>query len=150
MNNDASGNTYMYFGFQSTCQDLARFGYLFLRGGEWEGAQVLPEGWVDQATGQPSQELNAAYGYLWWLNRTGPVPSLFGGESIGADVAEPAERQLIPEAPDTMYWAQGLGGQTVQVDPETDTVVVRLGTGDLSAQYGSANTSRVATEALEP
>lgn len=150
MNKDASGHTYMYFGLQSTCQDLARFGYLFLRGGEWEGTQVLPEAWVDEATGQPSQELNAAYGYLWWLNRIGPVPSLFGGESIGADVAEAAERQLVPGAPDTMYWAQGLGGQTIQVDPETDTVVVRLGTGNMSAQYGSANTSRVVTEALEP
>jgi len=47
-----------------------------------------------------------------------------------------------------MYWARGLGGQVVQVDPGSDTVVVRLGPGDRSSTYGQANTARVVTEAL--
>lgn len=47
-----------------------------------------------------------------------------------------------------MYWALGLGGQVLQVDPGSGTVVVRLGTGDITATYGPANTSRVVTEAL--
>jgi CubicO group peptidase (beta-lactamase class C family) len=30
--------------------DMARFGYLYLRGGEWDGMQVVPEAWVETAT----------------------------------------------------------------------------------------------------
>src|SRR6266545_4607174 len=73
MTHDPSGNTNMFFGVQSTCEDMARFGYLFLRNGRWAGTQVVPQPWVDAATGQPSQPINAAYGYLWWLNRIDPI-----------------------------------------------------------------------------
>jgi hypothetical protein len=56
-----------------------------------------------------------------------------------------------------MYWALGFGGQVVQVDPGSDTVVVRLGAADeLSAisgpgnagGYGPADTAKVVTQAL--
>ena len=32
-----------------TAQDFARFGLLYLRGGTWDGRQLLPESWVDAA-----------------------------------------------------------------------------------------------------
>jgi CubicO group peptidase (beta-lactamase class C family) len=64
MTMDPSGNsTNAFFGMQSTCEDLARFGYLFLREGAWDGEQIVPAAWVEEATGAPSQEHNAAYGY---------------------------------------------------------------------------------------
>jgi hypothetical protein len=47
-----------------------------------------------------------------------------------------------------MYWARGLGGQVVQVDEASDTVVVRLGPGDRNSTYTQAHTARVVTEAL--
>lgn len=56
--------------------------------------------------------------------------------------------QLAPGAPQDMYWARGLGGQVVQVDPGSDTVVVRLGGGDLTTTYGHADTAKVVTDAL--
>jgi hypothetical protein len=55
---------------------------------------------------------------------------------------------MVPTAPEDMFWALGLGGQIVQVDPGSGTVVVRLGTGDRAAAYGPGNTARVVTEAL--
>jgi CubicO group peptidase (beta-lactamase class C family) len=146
MTPDPAGNTNTFFGMQSTCEDLARFGYLFLRQGTWDGTEVVPADWVEAATGAPSQDLNAGYGYLWWLNRVGPQPGL--GNGTGAATEEAAEGQAVPDAPEDMYWALGLGGQVVQVDPGSDTVVVRLGSGNLSPTYGNHDTARFVTEAL--
>jgi CubicO group peptidase (beta-lactamase class C family) len=147
MTGDPAGNTNMFFGMQSTCQDMARFGYLFLRNGNWDGDQVVPEEWVAEATGQPSQDINAAYGYLWWLNTTGPQAGA-AGVTTEQDAAEAEPAQLVPGAPEDMYWALGLGGQVIQVHPETDTVVVRLGTPQTEQTFGARFASQVVTEAL--
>lgn len=147
MTHDPAGNTNTFFGLQSTCEDLARFGYLFLRRGEWDGAKVVPEDWVEAATGRSSQDINAAYGYLWWLNRPGPLTDPLNPLSREDSETAP-HRQLAEGAPEDMYWALGLGGQIVQVDPGSDTVVVRLGPGDPGAPYNQTDTARVVTEAL--
>jgi len=56
MTADPAGNTNTFFGVQTTCEDLARFGYLFLRQGRWGDDQVVPWSWVRAAVGRPSQE----------------------------------------------------------------------------------------------
>ena len=147
MTHDGAGNTNTFFGVRSTCQDMARFGYLFLRTGRWSGSQVVPAEWVAAATGQASQDINAAYGYLWWLNRVGPITDPLHPMTLEQAATAP-HRQMVPSASADMYWARGLGGQVVQVDAGSDTVVVRLGTGDTSSTYGQGNTARVVTEAL--
>jgi CubicO group peptidase (beta-lactamase class C family) len=152
LTHDRAGNTNMYFGMRSTCEDLARFGHLFLSNGMWDGRQVVPENWVEAATGRPSQQLNAAYGYLWWLNRRGPVldASAAGTGQRGNEVqgGDAPDGRLVESAPEDMYWAIGLGGQIVQVDPGSDTVVVRLGPGRGNSDYGPADTAKVVTDAL--
>jgi CubicO group peptidase (beta-lactamase class C family) len=156
MSTDQAGGTATFTGLHTTCEDLARFGYLFLRGGEWDGTQVVPADWVAEATGRPSTDLNAAYGYLWWINREGPVLSDPLVATSAAEAAQMAPSRLVPGVPDDMYWALGLGGQVVQVDPGSDTVVVRLGPPSLSTRtgpgntgsYGPSDTARVVTEAL--
>ena len=45
MSEDGAGNTNVYFGMASTCQDVARFGLLFLQDGDWDGEQIVPEAW---------------------------------------------------------------------------------------------------------
>ena len=147
MTHDPGGNTNMFFGVQSTCQDMARFGYLFLRNGVWAGTRIVPQEWVDAATDHASQEINAAYGYLWWLNRSGPVTDPLHPMTREQAATAP-HVQLVPSARADMYWAIGLGGQIVQVDAGSDTVVVRLGTGDRNSGYGPGATARVVTEAL--
>ncbi len=157
MSPDPSGNTIVSSGLRSTCEDLARFGYLFLHDGQWNGTQIVPAEWVHAATAQPSQALNAAYGLLWWLNRTGAINANPLHPSSAAEAAALTPSRLLPTAPEAMYWALGFGGQVVQVDPGSDTVVVRLGAADeLSAisgpgnagGYGPADTAKVVTQAL--
>src|SRR5215207_2524174 len=147
MTTDGAGNTNTYFGLRSSCEDLARFGYLFLREGRWEDEQVVPAEWVEAATGSPSQEINAGYGYLWWVNEEGPITGPLNPMTVEQAATAP-HRRVVPTAPADMYWAQGLGGQVVQVDPGADTGVDRLGPGTAGATDGMANTSRVVTEAL--
>jgi len=149
MTADASGrSTQTFFGMQSTCPDLARFGQLFAQKGEWDGEQLLPRSWVQDAVGRSSQDLNSGYGLLWWVNREGPqlapVEEAGGGGRSG---------QLVPGAPADLYAALGFGGQVVMVDPGSGTVVVRLGTlgtgaSPTSGAYSLGNAAKVVTEAL--
>lgn len=151
INRDASGNTLTFMGVQSTCRDLARFGTMMLRDGRWGDEQVLSEQWVEDSTGRSSQEHNAAYGWLWWLNRPGPV--LGAVQASGGEGVEPRDR-LVPGAPEDMFFALGLGGQTIAVDPGSGTVVTRMApSGDIGDSldepgFGAKQAALVATEAV--
>ncbi len=147
---DRAGNAQLFEGIESTCRDMARFGVLMLERGRWRGKQLVSPAWVQQATGRSSTRLNAAYGYLWWLNREGVIPSVTAATSLQS--AAGAERgRLVPGAPASMYWALGLGNQLIQVDPASRTVVVRLGTASplpVPPTFGPAAASTVVTTAL--
>ena len=172
---DAAGNPLTFMGVQSNCRDLARFGELMLRDGDWDGETIVDADWVAQATGRSSQELNSAYGWLWWVNRPGTVlgalqatgaPGTLTGEAdAGAQpLTEPgsstpsgeggvddAPTQLVPGAPEDMFWALGFGNQVLAVDPGSHTLVVRLGPprGPADApKFDARASARVVTEAL--
>jgi CubicO group peptidase (beta-lactamase class C family) len=126
---DGAGNPLTYQGVTASCRDLARFGYLYLRGGRWAGGvQVVPEAWVVDST-TTSTPLNVAYGYMWWLNHAGHyvLPS--------SPLRQEADGQLVAGAPAELFAAVGAFGQLVIVDPTREYVVVRLGaqsaSGDL-------------------
>jgi CubicO group peptidase (beta-lactamase class C family) len=82
-------------------EDHARFGYLFLRDGNWDGKQLISKDWIKMAR-QPS-EANDSYGYLWWLNQ---------GE------------QKVEGVPESLYFASGFGGNLIIIDPEHDLLIV--------------------------
>ena len=103
----------------------------------------MSSAWVKDATGHSSQELNAAYGYLWWLNRKGVIGSpLVATDLSKAQNPTTTKGQIVPGAPDDMFWALGLGNQIVQVDPGSKTVVVRLGTAEARAAATHLRTGR--------
>ncbi|WP_235498099.1 serine hydrolase [Frankia sp. R43] len=152
MTTDAAGNTLTFMGLQSTCRDIARLGYLMLAHGNWNGEQIVSGDWVDAATGTSSTEMNAAYGYLWWLNREGVLAQPLAASDISA-AADTTKKNgsLVPGAPADMFWAIGLGNQILQIDPGSGTVVVRLGTPEarpVPPTFGTAEAARVVTEAL--
>ena len=112
---DPAGNTLTFMGAQMSCRDMARFGLLNLRAGEWDGEEIVPADFVAEAT-RPSTELNPGYGLLWWL---------FGTDTD--ELVETAPGQdAIPGGEPRAYAALGLGGQIVVVIPEHDLVVTRL------------------------
>ena len=91
------GSSYVY----ATAQDFARFGWLYLNDGMWNGTRILPEGWVDHGRTwvATDPENNTGYGAHWWLP---------------------------PAVPGSMA-AFGYEGQFTFVVPDRDLVVVRLG-----------------------
>jgi CubicO group peptidase (beta-lactamase class C family) len=98
---DTEGGLYL------TPRDLAKFAYLYLRDGMWEGKRILPEGWAAASTRplvgtgiNPAKERK--YGYQWWL-----LPHTAEGRYA--------------------YAAIGYGGQLAIVVPELDLIAVFTG-----------------------
>jgi CubicO group peptidase (beta-lactamase class C family) len=65
-------------GLSITTEDIARFGQLLLQKGVWQGQQLLPEAWVNEATSfqvsngnDPQSDWTQGYGYQFWRCRHG-------------------------------------------------------------------------------
>jgi CubicO group peptidase (beta-lactamase class C family) len=96
---DPHGNNYGGYGLKLTAREMARFGFLFLNDGCWEGRRILAPGWVESATG-PEEDTpwgKGTYGYLWWRTTFDGRPAYFAG---------------------------GWGGQHIIIVPSLDLVVV--------------------------
>lgn len=89
-----------------------------LNKGKWNGAQIINETYFNQAT-NTSQNINLAYGYLWWLNGKAsyhlPQTQLV---FIGS---------IVPTAPNDMFMAWGKNDQKIYVIPSKKMVVIRMG-----------------------
>ncbi|MEY2618781.1 MAG: hypothetical protein RL522_1783 [Pseudomonadota bacterium] len=81
---------------QAAARDYARFGQFILQGAKVQGASIVPEGWLAQATheqvgiGQPG----LGYGYQWWTQADGT------------------------------FHARGIFGQGLYIDPARQLVIV--------------------------
>lgn len=111
----ASGNNVIYW---SSTRSMARFGLLMYNKGKWNKDVILNETYFNQAT-QSSQNLNLAYGYLWWLNgkasyKVPQLQTLFTGS-------------LIATAPNDMFMALGKNDQKIYIVPSKKMVVIRMG-----------------------
>jgi len=105
--------------FRSTARAMARFGLLIQQRGVWDGQAIMEDQAYLQAMISPSQSLNPAYGYLWWLN--GQDRFLLPGLTM----AIPGN--MMPDAPKDIIAGIGLNDQNVFVWPSEGMVVVRMG-----------------------
>ncbi|RAY14200.1 serine hydrolase [Actinomadura craniellae] len=69
LGNDSKGNSMGYCCYYATARDFARFGLLYLNGGQALGRQVVPRSWVEAST-RPSAP-SPGYGLHWWLGEDG-------------------------------------------------------------------------------
>jgi CubicO group peptidase (beta-lactamase class C family) len=99
-----------YDGVNASALDMARLGWLWRNWGRWEDKQVIPEGWLREATQTapmirdncPKEQWK--YGYAFWTNDHG---------------------QLWPSLPRDAYAASGAGRQHIWVCPSLDLVVTQ-------------------------
>jgi CubicO group peptidase (beta-lactamase class C family) len=73
------------YNFRMTARDMARFGLLYLRKGNWNGRQIIPQDWVEKSTraySTVSEQMGVGYGYMWNVVKPGSPFSniLFDGK----------------------------------------------------------------------
>jgi CubicO group peptidase (beta-lactamase class C family) len=76
-----AGRDLGFSGLHATTDAVARLGQLYLDGGVWEGRQLLPAGWVEEATRRhigtagfqdgPKPDWHQGYGFQFWQARHG-------------------------------------------------------------------------------
>jgi CubicO group peptidase (beta-lactamase class C family) len=86
-------------------RDIAKLGYLYLHGGEWNGRQLVPRDWVNMSITPPTAPRTEAggFGYEW-------------GATNGANGRQ--------------YGGNGRGGQSLIVWPDLDVIVVSTAGGN--------------------
>lgn len=105
--------------FFSKPRSLARYGNLILGKGSWNGTPLLTDTAYYRQMIHPSQSLNPAYGYLWWLNgqasyRIPQTQVVFPG-------------MIAPNAPADMVCALGKDGQILSLVPSQNLHWIRMG-----------------------
>jgi hypothetical protein len=96
---DSNGVPNSSYGLVMKGHDIAKFGFLFLKGGFWDGRQIVPKKWVEEST-QPHIRIPGLlglslenYGYQWYIRSYG-------------------------------FHALGVGGQYIFVIPKLEMVIV--------------------------
>jgi CubicO group peptidase (beta-lactamase class C family) len=79
-------------------RDFAKFGRLYLNKGKWEGKEIIPQRWIEKSLGFDRSQ---SYSYQWW-------------KRPNKDAAN-------------HFFAQGILGQFIYVDPDKELIMVRLG-----------------------
>lgn len=117
IDSQASGLEKTWCCLAASARDFAKFGAVYLNGGNWKGQEILPPGWVAASTSSqvPADAWPEAYesigwhnyGFQWWL----------------------ASEQIHD------YFALGKDGQILYVHPGEDVIILRLGwsTGSITS-----------------
>jgi CubicO group peptidase (beta-lactamase class C family) len=118
---DGEESIHNAYPFRITSRDLARFGWLMLNNGNWNGQQVVPADWVEESTRYHSDATlysSDGYGYMWWVarknNKYPHLPNV--------------------ELPDGTYSARGSGGHLVLIIPEYRMVIVHRADTDVKGK----------------
>jgi len=91
-------------GLSITPRDMAKFGFLYLNNGTWDGEQIVPSTYVSASTQVQAPEtgppVHHNYGFQWWID-------------LSLDA----------------YGAYGANGQYIWVQPKNDLIVVFTSSG---------------------
>lgn len=101
------GGSHVY----ATAREYAKFGYLYLRDGIWDGKRILPAGWVDFSRTPAPAENNGNHGAHFWLNTEG----------------KDWQPKMLPGGPESVFLMSGNEGQYIYIIPSHDMMLVRLG-----------------------
>lgn len=109
-----SGGGHWGGGMWLSAYDQAKFGYLFLRNGSWNGKEIISKEWIEMA--RTPTDANEGYGYMnFFLNH---------------------DQERLPSAPKSAYVFLGSGINMVYIDQENDLVIVGRWISDYNAMDG--------------
>lgn len=102
--------------FRISARDLARFGLLYLRNGQWRGQQIVPAKWIRESWTPYSvyYGTKTLYGYINWR-------MYLKGKSLPGGV----------RLKDNVYWTSGINVHRLYVVPWANLVVVHRVNSDI-------------------
>lgn len=117
--NGEQGIAVGYCCLQATSEDYAHLGQLYLQNGNWNGAQLLPDGWVQEVTqpASPAYQAGATAGY--------------GPQGYGLHFG-------VPQDADGEYFFAGVYGQYIWIDSKRQVVIAQ--------QAGNPNWANMSSE----
>ena len=85
---DSCGINAAGWGLTLSTRAMAKIGQLYLNQGRWNKQQIISKQWVIDSIKKQSynDELNLAYGYLWWLHQDGFMAMGDGGNVIYVNI----------------------------------------------------------------
>lgn len=99
MDGDKQSNLKTFCCMNGLASDFAKFGRLYLKRGNWNGEQIIPESWIDESIQWTTYEASSwGNHYFWWLG-----PKKYG-----------------------YYYAAGLYGQYIIIYPEKNVIITRF------------------------
>lgn len=120
---DISGLPKSAAGSSLRSRDMLKFGMLIMNNGKWNGKQLIPEAYVEKATGRVhTNKQGTSYGYFWWRQ-----DMKFNGKKIDCKSG------------------RGAGGQFILMFPELDLIAVVT-----SHNKGMGSMLKSAPEAILP
>ncbi len=130
-------------GLSITPRDIARFGQLYLQKGTWQGSQLIPEAWVEEATryhvpNGPSENIDWAqgYGYQFWRCRH----NAYRGDGAFGQFCV-----VMPDQDSVFVTTSGVSGMQRILDLVYEHLLPAMGTAPLP---DDPSTSRALTESL--
>jgi CubicO group peptidase (beta-lactamase class C family) len=117
------GSSYLYL----RVRDMAKFGYLFLRGGFWKNELLLSSDWVFKAK-TPAATLTNPITTPGYIKKLGvQTERVFWANAEVISYGEVALQKEFPSSPDDLFFAAGHYGQLIIVIPSLDMVIARTG-----------------------
>lgn len=123
----------------ATTRDFAKLGSLFLHNGYWNGQQIISEKWVQNSTNADTMATYEGYKNQWW----GYMLFKANRDSLKAieefkKIPHRENRMSVVKSKDgntyyvvrhysSEYYAEGILGQFIYVNPEKNIVIVRTG-----------------------
>jgi CubicO group peptidase (beta-lactamase class C family) len=117
------------FGLNIKTEDIARFGQLYLQKGLWQGKQILPEAWIEEATSRQisngegaESDWTQGYGYQFWRCRHGGYrgDGAFGQYCI-----------VMPEQDAVLAITGGIGDMQIPMNLVWDILLPAMGANTL-------------------
>jgi CubicO group peptidase (beta-lactamase class C family) len=127
-------------GLRISVPGMIRYGRLWLRGGDWDGVQLLSAAGVSLATSPSNPQLKGDYGYLWWVNRPSAPYARYGY------VLTPL---FPPSAPADAFLGAGCESSYLLVVPSLQLVAGRAGGDCISIRDGTSGFTDLARGFVE-
>jgi hypothetical protein len=127
---DSEGTEFAGGGLNTGLRDLARFGDMIRRGGEWNGQQIIPRAAIDDirkggdraafAKSNYATKPGWSYRSMWWVSHN----------------------------PHGAFAAMGIHGQVIYIDPKAEVVIARYASNPIAGNGGIDPTSLPAYDAV--